>query len=272
MAFYPTLQKSCRLFFNNFKSVLMIVIIDFMFFIGFAFVYTKVWEKAMVHVNQVLEIMGIDLAGLADVEAEAHIVSLLSQYSEFTYHYRQIGYYVGMLLVSILVFWCVFHGINWIITQGIVLKEKIKTKNFFGRFVLLSALWWFAFLVIMWLSLKLSMYSSMEVVPFVSGYASKILIAALLFALFCLSYSSYSLVPNHNLRRIFKAIVNLWRKKYKTLLPGYLFMSVVLIGEYLFFMRSFMFGRYAAFAFALVILFPTIAWTRFYSMALVKEE
>ena len=272
MAFYPTLTKSCRQFFNNLKSVLMIVIIDIMFFIGFALVYSKVWEKAMIHVNYVLDIMGIDIAGLAEVEAEAHIASLLSQQSEFLYHYRQIGYYVGMLLVSILAFWCVFHGINWIITQGIVLKEKVKAKNFFGRFVLLSSLWWFAFLVIMWLSLKLSMYSSMEVLPFVSGYASKLLIAALLFALFCLSYSSYSLVPEHNLKRIFKALVNLWKKKYNTLLPGYLFMLVVLIGEYFFFMRSFMFGGYAAIAFALVIFFPTIAWTRFYSIALVKEE
>lgn len=270
--FYPTLQKSCRAFFDNLKSVFMLVIIDIMFFISFALVYAKVWEKATIHVNYILDIMGIEMAELAGVEAEAHIASLLSQQSEFLYHYRQIGFYVGMLLVSVLAFWCVFHGINWFITQGIVKKAKVDAKNFFGRFTLLSALWWFMFMMIMWLSLKLSMYASMEVVPLVSGAAAKLLVLALLFCLFCLAYSSYSLAADHNLKHIFKALVNLWRKKYNVLLPAYLFMAVVLVGEYFFFMRSFAFGGYAALVFALVILFPTLAWTRFYALVVLKEE
>jgi len=271
MAFYPTLQKSWRAFLNNIKSVIMIIVIDIIFFVCMAFVYAKVWQNAMVHINAILDIAGMSMEELAGAQTEAQLSSLMAKQAEFMAHYRQISYYVGMLLVALLVFWCVFQGISWLTTHNIIKGKKYNAMKYFGRFSLLSIIWWAAFILLMGGAIRMSMYSSMAVLPFFSRLAARTLVLLLLFVLFSVSYTSYALVPEHSIRRVFREIVAAFRKKYKAIVPAYLFMAAVLVGEYFFFMRAFALGGYAPAVFAVVIIFPTIAWTRFYAITALEK-
>jgi hypothetical protein len=117
---------------------------------------------------------------------------------------------------------------------------------------------------------KLSMYSTMAALPYVSSQASKLAILAMLFLLFYLSYTSYALMPYYKMKSLFSGLLKKSYNEWKTLVPGYLFMAAAIIGEYYFFMRSFAYGGYTALAFALIIIFPTIAWSRLYAIKLAE--
>lgn len=267
--FYPTMRKSCRKFYSKFKSVIMIIVIDIIFFICLAGLFTKVWEKAMVHITAVTDLMDINLAQLGEVQTEAQLSALAANQAMFMAHYRQISYYIGMLLVGILALWIVFQSVSWFITNNAIGKKKSKFIPYFGKFALLTAAWWVLFVLLLGFGTRLSAYSTMAALPYISNAASKSLFFVLLFFIFYLAYTSYALIPSHKMKRLPKILLRAAYHEWKTLLPAYLFTAAILVGEYFFFMRSFALGGYAAALFAVVIIFPTVAWSRFYAMTAV---
>lgn len=269
--FYPTLKKSCERFFANLKSVVLIMLVDIAFFIIMAGVFTKVWERSMVHVEAVLGMMDISMEQLAEAQTEAQLSALAARQGEFMAHYGQIGYYVAMLFVSLLVFWCIFQGVNWFLTQGMLEKKKYSFLRYFGKFSLLSLIWWILFILIAGVSLRISFYSSMAALPFISSTAARILTLALLFALFYISYTSYALIPKYKLKDLFSNLLKTSYTHLNTLVLVYLFTAVILVLEYYVFIRSMSLGVYVPVIFALVIIFPTIAWSRFYAITALES-
>ena len=268
--FYSNLKKSWNLFRENFKHVIILILIDIAFFICMSAAYTKVWEKAMVHANAVMEMMNINIAQLVDVQSQEQLAMLAAQHSGFMAHYQQIGYYVGMLLASLLAFWCIFQGVNWFLTEGMARKEQ-RFWKYVGKFTLLSFIWWLVFLFIAGIGTKMSFQASMSTLPIVGKTGVSILMTVLMFILFCISFTSYTLIPKYSLKQIFRQVFIKLRKNYKQILQVFLFIAVVLMAEYFFFMRSFIFGGYAAAAFAVIVIFPTLSWIRFYTITALEN-
>jgi hypothetical protein len=269
--FYKTLAKSCKTFFRNFKSVIIIILLDIAFFVCSALVYTGVWDKIMFNVNAVLQIMEISMEDFAQVQTEAQLSALAAKYDSFMVYYRNIGYYLGMLFVSLLVLWCVFHGINWFLTNDMAGKTKEKFLKYIGKFSLLTVLWWALFLLIISLGMKLSMQASMAAAPLVGANAGRILTWVLLFILFYVAYTSYVLTPKYKLKQLFRELFRTAYSEYKTLVPVYLFTAAVLVLEYYFFIRTMSLGGVAAGIFAVMIIFPTVAWSRFYATTSLEK-
>ena len=268
--FYPNLKKSWNLFRENFKHVIILILIDIAFFICLGAAYTKVWEKSMEHVNVVMEMMNINIAQLVEVQSEEHLAMLASQYSDFMVHYQQIGYYVGMLLVAMLAFWCIFQGVNWFLTEGMAGKEQ-RFWKYIGKFTLLTFIWWLVFLVIAGIGTKMSFYASMSTLSIVGKTGANFLMAILLFLLFSIAFTSYTFIPKYSLKKMFKEIFIAFKTNYKTIFPVFLFIAAVLVIEYFFFLRAFLFGGYAAGVFAVVVIFPTISWIRFYAITALEN-
>ncbi len=269
--FYPVLKKSCKSFFRNFKPVLLMILVDITFFVSFALVYAKLWEKIMANVTLVMDMMEVSLPEFADVQTEAQLSALAAKSSSFMIYYKNIGYYLGMLFVAVLVMWCIFQGVNWFLANDIIGKKKEKFLKFIGKFSLLTVIWWALFLLIISLYLKLSAQASMDMLPVVGSSAASVLAWLLLFVLFYFAYTSYALMPGHKLKHLFPELLKTAYTEYKTLVPVYLFTALLLALEYLLFMKSFAFGGVAAGVFAVVIIFPTIAWTRFYAITALEK-
>jgi hypothetical protein len=270
--FYKTLTKSCKAFFGNFKSVVIIMLIDIACFICTAYVYTYVWEKIMASTNIILGLMDISMEEFAEVQTEAQLQALSSQSNVFMSHYQNIGYNLGVLFVSILIFWCIFQGINWLLTSIAMNQKKEKFVKHMGKFSLLTLIWWALALLIMSLGMKLSMNASMEVLPIFGEHVSTMITLALMLVLFYFAYTSYALIPSHRMKTLFHALFKKAFEDYRVLIPAYLFTAAVLIGEYLIFMKLFMYGGTAAGIFAVVLIFPSIAWSRFYAITAVEKK
>ena len=265
MKFYTLLKKSCKSFFDNAKFDVINILIDIGFFVLMANIYTKIWEKMFIHMQAVVDLMGIEFAELAEVQSEAQLSSLAANQGQFMVHYQQISNYVLLILLSLLVFWIIFQGINWFRTQNL-LGKKTDFKTYMARFSIISLLAWLVFMIISFFSMKTSFYASQSLFPSIGGFAENILTIILLFLLFYLVYIAYTLIPRYRLKDLLKNLIPIAYHGYKKLLPAYLFMALVLLGEYLVFMRAFYFGGYAAAVFAIVIIFPTLSWTRFYAI------
>jgi hypothetical protein len=269
--FYPTLKKSCERFFASLKSVVLIMLVDIAFFIIMAGVFTKVWERSMVHVEAVLEMMDISMEQLAGAQTEAQLSALAARQGEFMAHYWQIGYYVAMLFVSLLVFWCIFQGVNWFLTEGMAEKKEHRFWKYMGKFTLLSFIWWIVFVVIVGIGLKMSFYSSMAILPLAGKGFARVLILILMFLLFSMAYTSYTLMPKCTLKQVFRKLFSAFRDNYKAIFPVFIFLAAVLVIEYLFFLRAFMFGGYGPALFAVIVIFPTISWSRFYVITALEK-
>ncbi|MBN2111655.1 hypothetical protein JW707_01010 [Candidatus Woesearchaeota archaeon] len=263
--FYPLLKKSCKTFFSNFRQSVIIMLLDIAFFVVMALVYTKIWEKTLAHVQAIVDLMGAEIGDLAGVQTEAQLSALAANQAQFMVHYNQIGKYVLMLAISLFIFWSVFHGLNWFITQNLIGK-KMDFRKYMQRFAVISFVGWLAFMILAFFSLKMAFYASQSLFPEVGGIAKTVVNILLLFILFYLSYTAYAMIPRHSTKEIFRNLIPTALNKYRTLLPVYAFMSLVILGEYLVFVKMFYFGGYAAGAFAVIIMFPTIAWTRFYAI------
>jgi len=269
--FYKTLKNSCIAFYKNFKQVSLIILLDMTFFVIFALSYVKIWKKMMVSVNAVMKLMDVSMAEFAGVQSEAQLSALSSQSGLFMAHYKQIGYYLGMLFVLILILWCIFQGINWFLTNDLTGEKKEKFLKFMGKFSLLTVIWWALFLLIISLGMKLSMNASMAAIPLFGKTTATVITLLLLFVLFYFAYTSYVLVPEHKMKTLFSALGKTAYKEYQILVPTYLFTAVLLVFEYLIFMKSFAYGGVIAGIFAVVIIFPTIAWSRFYAITVLEK-
>ncbi len=247
------------------------ILIDIAFFVSFALVYARIWEKIMANVNLVMDIMDVSVEQFAEVQTEAQLSALAAKSSSFMIYYKNIGYYLGMLFVAVLVMWCIFQGLNWFLANDIIGKKKEKFLKFMGKFSLLTVIWWALFLLIISLYMKLSAQASMDIIPLVGSKAASILAWLLLFVLFYFAYTSYALMPSHKLKHLFPQLLKTAYTEYKTLVPVYLFTAVLLALEYLVFMKAFAFGGVAAGVFAVVIIFPTIAWSRFYAITALEK-
>lgn len=266
MKFSDLLKKSCKSFFSNFRQSFIVMLIDIAFFIVIAVVYTKIWEKTLSHVQVVIDLMGGEIGDLAGIQSEAQLSSIAANHVQFMTHYNQIGKYIIMLAVSLFIFWTVFHGLNWFITQNLIGKKKIIFKKYITRFALVSFVGWLAFLIVAFLTLKMAFYASQSLFPEIGGIAKSSVTFVLLFALFYLSYTAYAMIPKYDIKELFKKLIPTAYKNYKTLLPVYVFMSLVILGEYFIFLKLFYFGGYVPAFFAVILIFPTIAWTRFYAI------
>jgi hypothetical protein len=119
--------------------------------------------------------------------------------------------------------------------------------------------------------MKASFYASMAALPLFSRSGAQIITYLLVFLLFSFAYTSYVLIPKHKIRDLFQKTAKTLYENYKILLPVYLFTAVVLLGEYYLFMKSMAFGGYIPVIFAVVVIFPSIAWSRFYAIKAVEK-
>jgi hypothetical protein len=270
MKFYPLLKKSCRTFFSHFRQSVIVMLLDVAFFIVMAIVYTKIWEKTIAHVQAIVDLMGAEIGDLAGAQTEAQLSAIAANQAQFMAHYNQIGKYVIMLAISLFIFWSVFHGLNWFITQNLIGK-KIDFRKYMKRFAVISLIGWLAFMILGFFSLKIAFYASQSLFPSVGNAVKSAVTLLFLFIIFYLSYTAYAMIPKYGIKSLLKKLILVSYNKYRTLLPAYLFMSLVVIGEYLVFVKLFYFGGYVPAVFAVVVAFPTIAWTRFYAIKAVEQ-
>jgi len=270
--FYPTLKEACGKFRDNWKNVIIIMLIDITFFICIAGAFTGAWNNSFFHVNRVMDLMDAEMGDLADAQSQEQLQALAANYDVFMEQYNQIAKYVITFLITTVLCWMVFQGVNWHLTKTALAKKRHKFLPYIGKFTAVSAFWWLIFIFVFGFGMKMSFYSSVSTFPFLLQGVSGAVRIILMLAVFYLAYTSFALLPGYKLKESFKAVWSTARKKYELLAPSYAFMAVVLVGEYFFFLKSFIFGYYAPILFALVIIFPTIAWTRFYAIIISSKK
>ncbi len=115
------------------------------------------------------------------------------------------------------------------------------------------------------------MFSSLAIIPYFGKYISTTVTLSLLFVLFYFAYTSYAILPDYKLKKLFPALIRIAYTKINVLLPAYLFSAVLVVLEYYFFIRSMSLGGAAAGIFAVLIIFPTVAWSRFYAITVLEK-
>lgn len=260
-SFYNNLKKAFREFSSSSKTVFLVIFIDVLFLVAMSGAYTFAVEKTFDHVDAVTALMDVSFEQLAESQTQAELSMLAAQQSTFMFHYKEIMKYIAIFAFTFLLFWIIFQGVNWYLTQNSV--KKTGFKDYAVKFSLSSVISWILLLLIIFFSAKMAFQAYTSLVPLAGRYFRTGVSILLFFFLFYFTYTVYAFIPR---KKFLKDALKRSYRDYKVLLPAYIFISVLLTIEYLIFVKIMYFGGYAAAVFALLILFPTIAFSRFYAV------
>ncbi len=268
------IKKSLQDLKSGFKSkkLFQAYFSDFVFFAAFISVYYYFFTKVMVHIEAVVSLAQTSTEGIMEATTDEQISFLVARNAEFAAHYTEILNYILMFFTVMAALWVLLQGLSWLLTFR-ALSKKPSLKDFYSKFALLSALWALAFALIVILSMKASYTTTMGAIPLIGSTASSIITAAFFMLLFCAAYTSYALIPHHTIKQILPAVFRKISKQWKIFIPSYILLSLLFAAEYLLFLKSMRFGYGPAFALLLILIFPTIIFSRIYAVMLseIKE-
>ncbi len=137
MNIFKNFKDSWKLVWN--KKILLIILFDFLF-LFLLFLFGGIIMEQIVGSYDDLQIQSSLISPEGLENTQESMASFLQQLEGLEDTVSRIFLMVNLLLISIFLLWCIFQGLNWMITNNIINKSKIKFKNFL-KLNVISLLW-----------------------------------------------------------------------------------------------------------------------------------
>ena len=137
MTFLNNFKKSCNLIWN--KKILLIILFDFLFFFLLFLLSGIIMQNVVVNLG-VLQEKGATLNSDELENTQESIAYFLQQLEGLEDITSRIFLMINLLVIGIFLLWCIFQGLNWMISDNIINKNKIKFKKFL-KLNVISLMW-----------------------------------------------------------------------------------------------------------------------------------
>ena len=260
MTFSSSLKDSWKNMKDYRNWIVLTVLVDIAALIMFAKAYIYTWTNAISSLNAVYESLGGEISDPA---------LLAEKTAEFTAHYQTLMHYAWILLASTVLIWAISQGINWFLCSKIAMRKKIDFKYFTEhmlKFLVLSVLWFVAFLLLTTLSMKMNM-SPLSILGGFNSYVMVFLFAVL----FYFGLISYGVVPKYRLREVVQKTFKIGFTHYIVMIPIFLF-SLILMSAVLYITVQISgFSMNVALAFFALVVLSSLSYVRILSVKTTEK-
>jgi len=256
MNFLNNFKKSWTLMWN--KKLLLIILFDFLF-LFLLFLLGGIIMNNVVNNLGVLQEKGAMLNSNELENTQESMASFLQQLEGLEDVVSSICLMVNLLLVGTFLLWCIFQGLNWMISDNIINKSKIKFKKFL-KLNVISFLW----LIIIIIFFKLFNTGLVEGLTEQEKFGAAIMLIIFFFIVFYFLSINYSLfLLSLKLKESIKKSFFIGVVKFYKILPVFLliFLIFVLSSAVLSVLTSLFWGFGII---GLIIFFILISWSRFF--------
>ncbi|PIN85885.1 hypothetical protein COV19_07380 [Candidatus Woesearchaeota archaeon CG10_big_fil_rev_8_21_14_0_10_44_13] len=269
------IADSFRIFIRNPIFILSSFFVDLLFFLLFGIVYSFFSSGMIEHLIEVNNLIGELNSQLSAITAgsedNAVLSAIMQQQSVVMEHLKWIGIYVGLIVVSTYILWCIFQGINWHLASWVTHKKKTHFYVYLGRFSLLNLIWLIALGLIGYITYKLSVYNAMATITVISQNSINYLMLFLAAVLLYLAVVSYSFSAKEGFLGSLKNAFVLGVRKARFYAASYLLVALAVFLVYLL-ISLLNLGLVAAVLVDLVIMLPMFAYGRVLFLSISSGE
>lgn len=171
IAVAETVKQSFKSWHTHWPSILLSVLIDLVFILCVSTVVTLIQFTLFDHLEAIMKMTGESTGGLMNIYNQTDQVTMglssVTNTGEFQFHMTQIVKYLGIMVLSVFVFWAVFQALSWFVAYRASTDEKKRQpfllfwKNFALEsvpFYLLTVFWIF-------ISVRLVISAKMSIAP-----------------------------------------------------------------------------------------------------------
>lgn len=210
-----TLPKAWKLFAENKKYLMLVIIVELIFLSLFGALQYYFFYPSAEAANRTGEIIAQEMQKLSESEVY-QLEGILSNNPEFMQAYNDLLKALSYFIISVLIIWIIFKGLSWHLAHKSVLK-KITLKQTWGKFALLSAFW---FAIIMAITIIYGLLEgSAALIPMESSTATTGIMILIFLMIFYFMQISFALIPA---QQTFKKTFAYGWKHAKTIVPTYL--------------------------------------------------
>jgi len=216
MTLTQTLSKAWKLFAENKKYLVLIVIIELLFLTAFAGLQYYFFYPSAEAATRAGEAISKEMEKLPETEVY-QLEGLLANNPDFMQAYKDLLTSMIYFLLGTLAAWIIFKGPAWHLTHKSALK-KITLKQTWWKFALLSVFWFIA-TVVVFLLYSLATGSTDTLLPMESSTATDVFLSIIFLVIFYFAQISFALIPA---QQTFKKTFTYGWKHAKTIIPAFL--------------------------------------------------
>jgi len=263
MKFIKNFPDSWDLMWN--KKILLIMLFDFFFFF-FLFLIGGIAMQNLLNNMESLQEKG-EILNLQELEnTQESTAFFLSYLNELQGIISNIFWIIGLFIGSIFLLWCIFHGLNWMLTDNIINKNKINFKKFL-KLNGISLIW---FLVII-IFLKIFNQGLVEGLTTQEKTGTGIILIIFFLIIYYFLSINYSLfLLKENFKKSIKEVFNLGVIKFYRVIPVFFLILLIflLLAVIFYFLNNIFWGFSIIGLIAFLLL---ISWSRIFILLNLKE-
>lgn len=241
---------------DNPSKLVYSTILDIFFFIVFGGVLAFFSEYIMYNVYRISSLTTEFSQNLAITDAPSSVVDMISKAGAMSY-FKDAMMYTFLLIFSIYIVYCLFHGSAWYLSTLMSKSKKIKYRRYLKDFSIISIVWFGLFVIY---NMALTFLDYFNYVP--DGYSRLYFLFPFFIIVSYFAIISYAAIGN---RTPFAALKNSFR--YGILKARYFFLLYVII-IFAFVIINIILkavsdiNQTAGIIAGIVLFIPAITWTR----------
>ncbi|MBI2147845.1 hypothetical protein HYU19_05240 [Candidatus Woesearchaeota archaeon] len=263
--FYQALLESYRKFWTDKLHIAVTLLLDFVFFVLLAILFTFFYERMLPHIVSIYQLVGNAPSGVSDEAAVRSFVESFDS-ARFWEEYRVFLRLGIQFLAAALGLWIVFHAMAWKRAHELMTR-KMEYGHVIKKFALITAAWAVAVGVFFYASLKVSLSTVIWLSLISPGVFKAVFLLVSLIFLYILLVS-YAVLDEYKIEHVMRASFHVGVRKAHILVPGFVLILAKFWLIHFFVVRFVGYSVTATAIGGLVVILLVLAWARLFMTSL----
>lgn len=263
--FFKTISEASRTFWKNKKYIVLLVLLDIVFYYLFRTLHVNVFKQLAGHLTVATQIIQMQVSKVAEAAELLDLNNALMQNQQFTTEYDAVLKYVLLLFLGMLGLWTGFKGAQWYLAKKLVFGQ-VSFVKYFLKFAVYTLFWFVVLVILLAINVSLASSAKTSILPILGPTGTSILTSLFMLLLSYFTFISYLVVPEEKtLRKTYQLGV----KKAGTFVPVFIVMLLVTFVAAT--LPVTIGNKYIAIVLFVFITLPAVVWTRIYLATAVKH-